>query len=533
MKLVELISEEKIIIKEEAIKIEPLTRLSVGGIDYKWNEKTKQWVDAKTNNPAKAGVAAKLTKTYKGLNAKPNFSDPSKARAVPVNNGFLVNLKDQTFKFTTEKDANKFITKLKGGKSIPTALKDFKPESFKELGRNAFNKFKIGVSLTAEQADDLISKSSRLTKIATSPYFTGFFKLLGILGINVALYKTYIINYDQVASTPDSEFKEGGAAEKEELLDIITGLFVSQVILVTSMAFRVIRVVTLVNLIRTPIRAMQLGGAATGVGTVPSLITMIVTEAAFWGATYLLTRPGVQMKLAEYIASVGASVFFGAVGAAADTIAVSLNSVTNGALGGATLRDALTFKKGVKKMPTGTAHASSEWAKLAFQDMIFPPDMEKVKVPYLILGDRTNAIYDALEIDPSQRPSAALKPKPMSSGQLGQLSDYVFLYTPEMADKLKDTHELVAVSDRAGSRPGGENQELYLAPTPQALASATGPEAASIPMPTNRVVTRTGTRIERDTTQDPTQDPIVKIASDAINATNTNQSQADAAMGPR
>ena len=109
----------------------------------------------------------------------------------------------------------------------------------------------------------------------------------------------------------------------------------------------------------------------------------------------------------------------------------------------------------------------------------------------------------------------------------------MFLYTPEMADKLKDTHELVAVSDRAGSRPGGENQELYLAPTPQALASATGPEAASIPMPTNRVVTRTGTRIERDTTQDPTQDPIVKIASDAINATNTNQSQADAAMGPR
>ena len=533
MKLVELISEEKIIIKEEAIKIEPLTRLSVGGIDYKWNEKTNQFVDAKTNNPAKASVAAKLKKTYKDLNAKPNFSDPSKARAVPVNNGFLVNLKDQTFKFTTEKDANKFITKLKAGKSIPTAIKEFKPEAVKELGRNAFNKFKIGVTMTAEQADDLISKSSRLTKIAASPYFTGFFKLLGILGINVALHKTYIINYDQVASTPDSEF-EGGAAEKEELLDVITGLFVSQVILVTSMAFRVIRVVTLVNLIRTPIRAMQLGAAASGVGTVPSLITMIVTEAAFWGATYLLTRPGVQMKLAEYIASVGASVFFGAVGAAADTIAVSLNAATNGAFGGATLRDALTFKKGVKKMPTGTAYASSEWAKLAFQDMIFPPDMEKVKVPYLLLGDRTGAIYDALEIDPSQRPSAALKPKPMSSQQLGQLSDYVFAYTPEMADRLKDTHELVAVSDRMGARPGGENQELYLAPTPQALASAAGPEGVSIPMPDNRILTRTGAKIERDTTQDPTQDPIVKTATDAINAANTtNQSQADAAMGPR
>jgi hypothetical protein len=70
-----------------------------------------------------------------------------------------------------------------------------------------------------------------------------------------------------------------------------------------------------------------------------------------------------------------------------------------------------------------------------------------------------------------------------------------------------------------GAVPGGSNQELYLAPTPQALASG-----KPIPMPDNRVLTRSGAKIERDSDQDATQDPIVDIAQDAIDSVGPDPS---------
>ena len=105
------------------------------------------------------------------------------------------------------------------------------------------------------------------------------------------------------------------------------------------------------------------------------------------------------MELAKYIASTSSGSFFiGGLGNLANSSMQVLDSLTNGALGGESLRDAIGFKKGVTKMPAGTAWASSEWAKLAFQDMIFPPDMEKIKVPYLSPERRRNAIFIALEM---------------------------------------------------------------------------------------------------------------------------------------
>ena len=516
MKLIELLSEEKIIINEEAVQIPELTTLSFDGIDYKWNGST--WVTATDNTPANRNIVSRLTNMFKSFNpGKPMF-DAATASPVAVRDKWLVNLAEESFSFAKQADADRFISRLRGGDSIERALQVFNDGDFKRIGRGAWSKFSIGSSMSPEQIDNAIKNSGFLTRVFANPIVAGFLRLFGILGINYELYQSFIINYDEVRNAPDSEF-DGGAAEKEQLLDVITGLFVSQVVLVLSMMFRAVRVATLINLIRTPIRAIQVGAAATGVGTIPSLVTMIFTEAAFWGATYLLTRPAFQMGLAEWIANSVASSIFETIGNAADLAAMSLNTMTEGALGGATLRDALTFEGGVKKMPAGTSYASSEWAKIAFQDMIFPPDMEKVKVPYLILSDRTNAIFDVLDIDASQRPAESLNPKPMSSGQLGQLSDYVFPYTPEMADQLQDTHEVVVVSDRMGARPGSANQELYLAPTQQALSSGN-----PIPMPDNRVLTRTGAKIERDSDQDTTQDPIVDIAQNAIDSVGPDPS---------
>lgn len=507
MKLAELLSEEKIIIKEQAVEIPNLTTLSLGNVDYKWNGTT--WVSAADGKSAPSRVVSKLTSNFKLLNPGKAVFDPARTTAVQVGDRFIVNLKDQTFSFKKSKDADKFLRALRSGKSIPSTIKSF-GNNVKEVSRGMWGKFNIGSAMTPAQIDDAVKKSKFLQRTFASNLFNGFFKLLGILGVEYWLFQSFIVNYDQVKATPVEEF-DGGEAEKQELLDIITGLFVAQAVAALLMVFRVVRAATLINLIRAPIRTIQLGAAATGAGTIPSLISMIVTEAAFWGAIYLLTRPAVQMAMAQYLVGTVAGSIFEFVGNTADVAAMTLDTITNGAFGGATLRDALTFEGGVKKMPAGTAYASSEWAKLAFQDMIFPPDMEKIKVPYLIVGDRPEAIFNALDIDPSERPAEDLNPKTMSSGQLGQLSDYVFPYSTEMADRLKDTHEIVAVSDRMGAIPGGSNQELYLAPTSQALASGN-----PIPMPDNRVLTKTGAKIEREPTQEPTQQPIGALSNQEI-----------------
>ena len=517
MKLVELLSEEKIIITEEAVDIPKLTTLSLGDVDYKWNGNS--WVKATDNSTAPQRIGKKLTQTFKSFNTGKVIFDAADTVPVQVRDRYLVNLANESFSFAKQTDADKFISRLRGGQSIDRALRIFSDADFKRIGRGTWSRYKIGSAMKPAEIDTAIKNSGgRLTRIFSNSLFQGLLKLLAIFGVSVELYQSFIVNYDTVKHAPDSDF-DGGAAEKEELLDVITGLFVSQVVLVLAMAFRAVRAATFITKIRAPIRAIQAGAAATGVGTIPALISMIITEAAFWGAVYLLTRPSVQMTLAKYIANSVASPIFETVGNAADIAAMSLDTITNGALGGATLRDALTFEGGVKKMPTGTAYSSSEWAKIAFQDMIFPPDMEKVKVPYLILGDRTNAIFDALDIDQSERPAESLNPKPMSSGQAGQLSDYIFTYTPEMAEQLKDTHEIIVISDRLGAVPGGSNQELYLAPTPQALASG-----KPIPMPDNRVLTRSGAKIERDSDQGATQDPIVDIAQDAIDSVGPDPS---------
>ena len=98
---------------------------------------------------------------------------------------------------------------------------------------------------------------------------------------------------------------------------------------------------------------------------------ILLSETAFFIALTALANPTVQLKLAEWIASWWAGNFFAFIGNVTDVTMKTLDSLTDGAIGGDTLRDAIGFKKGVAKMPAGTAWASSEWAKLAFQDLIF------------------------------------------------------------------------------------------------------------------------------------------------------------------
>ena len=329
-------------------------------------------------------------------------------------NKFVVTFKDtdgkvKSVRFTDPKLAAGAAKSIRGGSTLAQVTNLLPKDSFKVLNfGNKWTSMITGSAMTKEQIARYIQKikdnpkapgAQRFLAMVNGPVWSSLAKFAGIAGFSYLLYQTFVINYDIVSNTPSEEF-ENGESEKENLLDVITGLFVSQVVLGLVAVFRLAKTgKTFINLIRAPIRAIQAGALVTGVGTVPAIISIILSETAFFIALTALANPTVQLKLAEWVASWWASnLLFATIGNVTDVTMKTLDSLTDGAIGGDTLRDAIGFKKGVAKMPAGTAWASSEWAKLAFQDLIFPPDMNKIKVPWLMPAQRKTAIFDALEM---------------------------------------------------------------------------------------------------------------------------------------
>ena len=158
MKLVELLSEEKIIITEEAVEIPKLTTLSLGDVDYKWNGQT--WVKATDNSPASRNIVSRLTNTFKSLNPGKAVFDAATASPVNVKDRWLVNLADESFSFAKQADADKFISRLRGGNSIDRALRVFNDGDFRRVGRSTWSKFKIGAQMSPDQIDKALKRNN-------------------------------------------------------------------------------------------------------------------------------------------------------------------------------------------------------------------------------------------------------------------------------------------------------------------------------------------------------------------------------------
>ena len=118
-----------------------------------------------------------------------------------------------------------------------------------------------GAAMSKEQIARYIQKikdnpkapgAQRFLAMVNGPAWSSLAKFAGIAGFSVVLYQTFVINYDIVSNTPSEEF-ENGESEKENLLDVITGLFVSQVVLGLVAVLRLAKTgKTFINLIRAP-----------------------------------------------------------------------------------------------------------------------------------------------------------------------------------------------------------------------------------------------------------------------------------------
>lgn len=198
-----------------------------------------------------------------------------------------------------------------------------------------------------------------------------------------------IVNEDQNLST----------AEKNELVSILKNVALTKIGVLTL--WLVARVALLRQIIGVLRRVMAAGSIAAAIPTGgSSFLALIFGNIALVVVEVILDRPGVKIAFAEWLAG---TIYAQAFEASADVVSGALavlDQLTGGLLGSDDIRqrlwpEAVNPDAGVQ----GEVVASSEWAKLVFQDIIFPPDMERLLVPYIPQEQRAQLLRQAFTRD--------------------------------------------------------------------------------------------------------------------------------------
>jgi hypothetical protein len=248
---------------------------------------------------------------------------------------------------------------------------------------------------------DDVSKRSRVVQVLNKPYFKFFTNVLSLLGVSVSLWQSLLINIESIRDDYDNGIEPGRNIPEgtsfQDAVETMYGIWVTEIALLMYAAIRRAGAVgKVLSTIRNFVRAGQLTAAGTGVGAIPALISAVVSEIGFQIAMYAFTNPKSQKLLMDWVLSFGtdslAGYAFQGVGGATVFAADQLGRATGadvdllGALG---VRDAAGpgFEKRTysEEGAQGTAFATSEWAKLVFQDLLFPPgtEAEDLLVPYI------------------------------------------------------------------------------------------------------------------------------------------------------
>jgi len=222
-------------------------------------------------------------------------------------------------------------------------------------------------------------------------YFLPIFMTAGQIYVDwLTTLKTIdLVNEDSNLSTDD----------KQELNSILRGMFYTQSgILALWAVSSTLRLTRIVRAVRAGVAAGGFAAAIPSGGT--SLLAMIAGQVAITIVLAFLERPSVRKAFAEWIAGTMFGAMFEGMDFLANSAAATLDYLTGGLIGSQNLNRALGFEPGTPDSGLqGEVVASSEWAKLVFQDIIFPPDMERMKVPYFPQAQREQMLRQAFVRD--------------------------------------------------------------------------------------------------------------------------------------
>lgn len=222
-----------------------------------------------------------------------------------------------------------------------------------------------------------------LTKILSSPMWRGFSRIGAAVGIPLAIIWTNIglINdlEEEANNNPDV------AQENYELRNIILAQTSVQVLFFLRYVMRTASVFNrALRAIKWTVRSVQGGAALTGVGAIPSALSFLVTEAGWLVAGWIISSPTVQNALAEWIHDSMFSGIFELAGQGVSLALTALDAAFDGRFGTGAARAAIGWESS-QPQPNedGEYASSSEWAKLVFHGLLFPPGRENLLVPYI------------------------------------------------------------------------------------------------------------------------------------------------------
>jgi hypothetical protein len=357
-----------------------------------------------------------------------------KGKYINKNDKFLAKAGGQVFRFDNKSQAKKFVEEY-NNKKVKKRTKFVNKYSSQRL--NLAQKFG---SAWRGLEDVPAKKRSTVRK-----FVSGFANIRGVklmarvfeaMGFSYLLLETHAYNVAYFQDQAEIGPAAGGMSQQEAADHIIAAqASVSAqitVLLIASLSSNVRKVRQFITGVRLGVRALQGVVGATGVGFFPALLSAIVSEAGFLLAQYYLTRPSVQRALTEWLVeymsnSVLRTVLEGMAnitGVGLKAANAALDSVTGGAVGIDEFlnRGGFTTGKG-RTTPSGTAYASSEWAKLTFQNSLFPPGTSSQLVEYIPPAERQRLILNAMELSESPqdrvRSTGAAQPGARGDGTRG------------------------------------------------------------------------------------------------------------------
>jgi hypothetical protein len=315
-------------------------------------------------------------------------------------NGYAIGLgnKDEVIRFTdaninrAQAEAQKFLDGMpEADRNDPAKLKrKAGPKSVLKITSftQGLNRRIAASEIKSFEALEKLPKiGPTLREVLDSSWWRGFGRILAGVGggLTVAGGLVYtgigIINdLENEAETDPSKLEEN-----TELRNILVGQISVQVLFILRIIFGNARLFgRALNAIKWTVRAVQAGVAGTGVGAIPSAISFLITEAGWLIAGWVITRPSVQLAMAEWFHGNLIGVLLGVVGTTVVGAATLLDAAFDGQYGTGALRDSLGFgRKDPEAAPEGEFTSSSEWAKIVFHGLLFPPGQEQQLVPYI------------------------------------------------------------------------------------------------------------------------------------------------------
>ena len=302
---------------------------------------------------------------------------------------------------------------VKDGKTPAVITSEIKNQVGKPNGfKGTFNRQWTGATRAITQAGFEVVRNrtwavAKLGNFIQNPLIKGIGSLMGRLG-PAATFVGMVFGCAIAVDDIEVEINEGAANvdELRKLQGVLQAQMFTYLVLALKSIFGQRRLLRLVMLpIKAVVRTAQGAAVVSGVGTFPSLLSLIVTESAWLIIPLIISTPYVQRALAEYIAaSVLGDIVSGAGTYATNAVELA-SSMTDGAYGTDMMVNVLTGRnRGFEQReadgaPTGEYYSDSDWAKKVFGGLLFPPSQASILVPYINANRRESLLNATMRLN--------------------------------------------------------------------------------------------------------------------------------------